>query len=63
MDIPDGSALGLHIIRPGNVGDGAVGGDHDTDGAVLGDDLSRTNLSRLRQRVRELTGSADGMLS
>ena len=47
LHIPDGPALCFHIILSGDVRDGAVGGDHKADGAVLLHDLFGAQLSGL----------------
>ena len=39
-------SLRLQIVLPGNIGDGAVGGDHNADGGVLGDDFPGADLCR-----------------
>ena len=55
--------LCLNVIRTGNVGDGAVGGDHHTDGGVVRDDLG-DDLTGLHQVVAhrfQLQGAAPGL--
>ena len=47
LHIGNGPALGLDIVLPGNVGDGAVGGHDNPDGAVLLHDLLCAQLGGL----------------
>ena len=47
LHIPDGALLRLGIVLPGDIGDGAVGGHHQPDGAVTLHHLFRPQLRRL----------------
>ena len=47
LQLPDHPLLRLQVVLPGDVGDGAVGGDDDADGGVLSDDLPGADLRRL----------------
>ena len=48
--ICNGPAFGIEIVAAGDVGDGAVGGYHQSDGAMLLHDFSGTQLCRVRHR-------------
>ena len=48
LQLPDHPLLRLQIVLPGNLGDGAVGGDHDADGGVLSNHFSGAYLGGLR---------------
>ena len=48
LELGDDPLLRLQIVLPGDVGDGAVGGDDDAHGGVLLDDLPGADLRRLR---------------
>ena len=48
LELPDHPLLCLQVVLPGNVGDGAVGGDDNPDGGVLRDHLPGADLRRLR---------------
>ena len=47
LQLADDPLLRLQVVLPGDVGDGAVGGYHDADGGVLGNDLPGANLGGL----------------
>ena len=47
FQLGDDPLLGLQIVLPGNVGDGAVGGDDNGDGGVLGDHLPGADFGGL----------------
>ena len=47
LQLPDHPLLRLQVVLPGDIRDGAVGGDDDADGGVLGDHLSGADLRRL----------------
>ena len=44
LELGDHPGLRLQVGLPGQVGDGAVGGDHDANGGVLGNDLPGADL-------------------
>ena len=48
LELGDHPGLRLQVGLPGQVGDGAVGGDHDANGGVLGNDLPGADLRGLR---------------
>ena len=47
LQLPHHPLLRLLVGLPAQVGDAAVGGDHQPDGGMIGDDLSGTDLRRL----------------
>ena len=47
LELGNDPLLRLDVVLPGDVGDGPVGGDHDADGGVFGNDLSRPDLRGL----------------
>ena len=46
LELPNHPALRLLVLGPRDIADGAIGGNHQADGAVFGDDLFGANLRR-----------------